>query len=75
MLAALGPALAATPGDAALMTPGDPTIVILDGRDVLYVVQLIGETHVRCTTLWDTDARLNQPTAVAAWLRRATGRA
>ena len=56
------------------MTPGDPTIVILNGEDVLHVVHLVGQTHVRCEALWDADARLDQPAVVADWVRLAIDR-
>ncbi|MEQ1699383.1 MAG: hypothetical protein ABMA25_04695 [Ilumatobacteraceae bacterium] len=70
VIAALASALVASPSGEALMTPGDPTIVILDGRELLNVVHVIGEGHIRCAALWDSDAMLEQPTALSEWLRR-----
>ena len=75
MIASLGVALAAQPTDAALMTPGDPTIVILNGSEVLHIVHVVGATFVRCATIWSGDAQLVQPDALGDWMRLAVDHA
>ncbi len=60
-------ALRAESSDAAIMTPGDPTIALLSERDLVASIQLVGG-YVRCLELWEGDARLDNPTAITHWL-------
>ena len=60
-------ALRAESSDAAIMTPGDPTIALLSERDLLASIQLV-DGYVRCPELWEGDARLDDPTAPTDWL-------
>lgn len=59
--------LMASPSDAALMTPGDPTIVILDDRKVLLTIQCLQPDFIRLTALPDGDARLHDPEVLRRW--------
>lgn len=60
-------ALRAESSDAAIMTPGDPTIALLSERDVVASIQLVGG-YIRCPELWEGDARLDDPTAPSDWI-------
>ena len=68
MIADLETALMASPTDAALMTPGDPTIVILEDRKALLAIQCVRPDFIRLTALTEGDARLHDPSALARWL-------
>jgi hypothetical protein len=54
------------------MTPGDPSLVFLHDRSVLAVVVSVGPDYIGCPELWDCDARLLDPDAVASWLTSVT---
>ena len=68
MLIDLAAALTASPTDFALMTPGDPTLVILDDRNVLLTIQCVQPGFIRLAAITEGDCRLDDPSALGRWL-------
>jgi hypothetical protein len=66
---------AAETTDAAIMTPGDLSLVFLRDRAVLGVVVCIERRWIRCRELWDGDARLLDETALTGWIASVTASA
>lgn len=54
--------------DAALMTPGGPSVVFLRDRQPLAVVTFLSPNFVRCSQLWTFDRRLRSPESLTRWL-------
>ncbi len=52
----------------ALMTPGSPTIVALNGRTPLAALTCIRSRYIRCHEHWQGDAPLAQPGDLETWL-------
>jgi hypothetical protein len=60
-------ALAAESSDAAIMTPGTPTIAFLRDREALMTATLVGAAFIRCPARWEHDARIIDPQRLVAW--------
>ena len=71
LLTELQSALIASPTDAALMTPGDPTIVILHDRTVLLMISCVQPDFIRLSAFSEGDARLSDPAMLQRWLARS----
>ena len=72
-IADLFEALRAMLSDTALMTPGDPTIVLLEDRRVLAAITCKSFRYVCCPGQWDLDAHVTDPRRLRAWLTRHVG--
>ncbi|MEO5679757.1 MAG: hypothetical protein ABIS47_08815 [Acidimicrobiales bacterium] len=70
---ALHDALEGQIGDAAIMTPGRPSLVFLKDRECCAVVTCILPSFVRCPAAWDLDARLADPVRLTTWLHEHVG--
>ena len=60
-------AVRATSSDVFLMTPGDPSLVFVNGRELLGVITFVAGDRIRAVG-WSGDLELVDPVALQRWL-------